>query len=318
MTNTPRKIATRVLRDLGDEVADLVTPLAFGLSSDGEVFVAGRLREATLYDERGGARFPKSMLDEPHDWVVVRARECGSVRRLHLRNERPNFAYVQALSDGILLVAARCNWQRNGPEENAVVIADDGRALRRFALGDGINDVRATASDDIWVSYFDEGIFGNRGWGNPGPDPIGAAGLVHFGPRGDVRGAYDAAAAGTDAICDAYALNVDRQGNVWLYFYSEFPIVRLREGRYTRWSCSVLGSHVLAAWESRALLVGSYGEPASARIMDLRHDGSARIVEEAIVVTPEGAPITPMRAVSIGPEVFFFDGKRVLGLGEWC
>ena len=32
----------------------------------------------------------------------------------------------------------------------------------------------------IWVSYADEGVYGNFGWGQPGPPPVGAAGLVCF------------------------------------------------------------------------------------------------------------------------------------------
>ena len=318
MTSPLRKIATHVIRDLTFDIADLEAPLAFGVAIDGEILLAGRLRNAKLYDERAGARFPKSMLDEPHDWTVVRARGTGDVRRIHVRGERPSFSYVDAVGDGILLVAARCSWQRKGAEKNAVVLSQDGTVQRRFTLGDGIQDLRVSPSNEIWVSYFDEGIFGNRGWNNPGPEPIGSAGLVCFGPSGERRVDYDAAAAGTDTICDAYAMNVDRDGEIWICFYTEFPIVRLHEGRYTRWSYGTAGASVIAAWETRALLIGDYGAPERARVVELRHDGTTRVIEELTVVTPEGAPIGSMRAVAIGSDVYFFDGRRVLGLSDWC
>jgi hypothetical protein len=55
---------------------------------------------------------------------------------------------------------------------------------------------------------------------HPGPRAIGAAGLVAFSKRGKVRFPYDAAAAGTDSICDAYAMNVAGNGEVWVHFYN--------------------------------------------------------------------------------------------------
>jgi hypothetical protein len=258
------------------------------------------------------------MLDEPHDWIVVRAYATGPARRVHVRGELPSFHYVQALPEGVLLVAARCVWRRGGADKNAVIVGDDGKVIRRLVLGDGINDVRATEAGEIWVSYFDEGVFGNRGWRNPGPEPIGAPGLVCFDAEGETRARYDTTAAGTDMICDAYALNVDRDGDVWVYFYTEFPIVRVRRGRYTRWSCGRRGAHAIAAWESRALLVGGYDDPATACVVELRHDGTTRELEEVTILTPEGTPIERMQIAVLGPDVWFFDGHRVLALDDWC
>ena len=50
-----------------------------------------------------------------------------------------------------------------------------GELRRQFVLGDGIKHVQTTAAGDIWVGYFDEGVYGNYGWGNdPDSEPIGA------------------------------------------------------------------------------------------------------------------------------------------------
>jgi len=85
--------------------------------------------------------------------------------------------HVQPLPDDqILIVAARCRWRPDHPDTNAVVLNPDGSVARRAVLGDGIGHVLATDSGKIWVGYFDEGVYGNYGWGNPRPEPIGAPG----------------------------------------------------------------------------------------------------------------------------------------------
>ena len=314
---TRRRLPTRIVRDLSAELAALARPLVFGVATDGEILVAGRLREANLSDEKAGAAFPKSTLDKAHDWLVVRARETGPVRRLLVRAEWPNFSHVQPLADGILLVAARCRWRPEGPEQNAVVIDEAGAVVRRFTLGDGIEDVRTTPTGAIWASYFDEGVFGNYGWGGPGPAPIGAPGLVRFDDHGELREVYDDEKAGTDGICDAYAVNVNLSETVHVYFYTDFPIVRLREATYARWSCGLAGARALAIRGDRAILVGGYAEPSMGRIVELRSDGNGALVEECSVTTPEGTPIAAMRPAGVGAELFFFDGARVLQLERW-
>ena len=61
---------------------------------------------------------------------------------------------------------------RAGDEEdrNAHVYEADGTPAYSFHAGDAIADVEATERGSIWVSYFDEGVFGHT--------PLGQAGLV--------------------------------------------------------------------------------------------------------------------------------------------
>jgi hypothetical protein len=96
-----------------------------------------------------------------------------------------------------------------------------GRFLRSVNLGDGIADVQATPDGEIWVSYFDEGVFG---------DGIGRYGAICFDAHGDLRFNYGEYAKheGLPLISDCYAMNVSASGDVWLNYYTDFPLVHLR------------------------------------------------------------------------------------------
>ena len=58
----------------------------------------------------------------------------------------------------------RCRWRRDGPDRNAVLYDADGQVVSEHVLGDGIGHVLATSTGQVWVGYFDEGIYGNYGW----------------------------------------------------------------------------------------------------------------------------------------------------------
>ncbi len=94
-------------------------------------------------------------------------------------------------------------------------------------LGDAIESIQTTTDGRIWVSYFDEGVFGSG---------IGRQGLVCFDSSGkDVfRYADFAEQNGLPMICDCYALNVDMSGDVWLNYYTDFPLVRLHDNKLDR------------------------------------------------------------------------------------
>jgi len=96
--------------------------------------------------------------------------------------------------------------RRGRARTQRVVYDEDGLLVREFLLGDGIQDVQATEDGKIWVSYFDEGVYGNFGWGNPGgPSPIGASGLIRFDRAGAIEWEFDPP-ANVEPIDDCYAL----------------------------------------------------------------------------------------------------------------
>ena len=258
--------------------------------------------------------FPPAVHDSPVMYEILRVSPTGV--RSALVTDSTVFHHAQPLPEGFLLVGARCWWTPDGPDKNAVVCDHVGRVLRRFTLGDGIQDVRTTADGTIWVSYFDEGVFGNYGWGGPGPEPIGASGLVAFDPSGRELFHYDPSAAGTGMISDLYALNVaDRE--VWAYFYTEFPLVRIRDGAYTTWSLGLAGAGALAVRFPHVLLYGGYERRDRVCLVALDPSSTRCAVSEARLVDELGKPLGSMFAHGVEDRLYLFDGKVLRTVTSW-
>ncbi len=262
----------------------------------------------------------KSQADRPQSYEVLRFTDAGApAERLRLPAERRNFHYVQPLPDGaLLLVGARCSYVAKGRHErNAIVYGRDGTPLRELTLGDGIQDVQATAEGRLWVSYFDEGVIGNHGWGRGDPDtvPLGQDGLVLYDATGRRLDSYDAKAAGTDIIVDCYALNVASERDTWLYFYTTFPLVRLRDGAPPAvWETGVRGASALAVSDTHVLLAGGYREQASVFQLFALHAGGTRRLGKprAFHFQDEaGTPWQPTWMCGRGPWLYGYEGTRL-------
>jgi hypothetical protein len=226
-------------------------------------------------------------------------------RALLVRGEPLRFNFVQPLGDGMLLVASRTR----GTQPNALALDEQGRARARFTLGDGIEDVRVTPDGTIWVSYFDEGVYGN--------EPLGAAGLNAFTATGELRFQYRADAAGSEPIDDCYALNVSGDGDVWIHFYNEFPIVRIHDGRYHLWHTSVAGASALAVRGKRALLYGDYDRRDVVRVLELGAKGSAVVAAKRPLVDAAGAPFAPELVRGVGASLYCFHHGAVSIVRDW-
>jgi hypothetical protein len=108
-----------------------------------------------------GACFPDPATDRPVEArITVHTPELAAVTPIagltlaHIT--------VQPMPGGAFLVAgARCRWRRDGPDRNGVLYDTDGQVVAERVLGDGIGHVLATSSGQVWIGYFDEGIYGN-------------------------------------------------------------------------------------------------------------------------------------------------------------
>lgn len=198
-------------------------PVAMWAKEQDQGDLAGR------YEGPGGATFPETRTSsQPR--VALTRHEQGQPQPVSttIVNDLPvAHPLVQPLPDGgMLVVGARCAWRESGPEQNALLVDADGSITRTGTLGDGIEHLLVDASGDIWIGYFDEGVFGNFGWGVPGPEPLGSAGIVKW--SSDFEGMWRYEAVDEYWVADCYALNV-ADDQVWACTYSDFPIIRIRD-----------------------------------------------------------------------------------------
>ena len=207
-------------------------------------------------EEKNLAIFPLSKAKKFYPATFFRLDGVEILQKTELSEVEVAFPSVQPLPNGeILLVGARCNYRNGDPEKNALVFDKEGKILRRFVLGDGINDVQTTGDGLIWVSYFDEGIFGNFGWN----EPMGSSGLNCFDSTGQIIWHFKQP-DGFDSICDCYALNVTRNA-VWACYYTDFPLVKINSDKQVQgWKNEIGGASSLAVNDGCVLLWGGYGE----------------------------------------------------------
>ncbi|MCB9614579.1 MAG: hypothetical protein H6721_33065 [Sandaracinus sp.] len=287
--------------------------VAIGVARNGKVYAAAGFTNEAPFAERHGCRFARSRFDVPATYHLI-AWDGGEVRRVIVRDELV-VSYVQPTRQGVLLVGARCVLGRSGPERNAVEYDHTGTVVRRFTLGDGIEDVRTGSDGSVWVSYFDEGVFGNRGWGE-GTEPIGADGCVRFDVDGARTWSFSPTEAGTEMIVDCYAMNVASNDEAWLCFYTGFPIVRVARRGCAVWEPGVRGVQALAIDHDRALLVGDYERPDVTRVVHLGDRGRAKVEAPRPLVTPDGAPLIG-RPVGIAGTLYVVRGTEVFCVMNW-
>jgi hypothetical protein len=308
MMNRRRLLSARCLVDLGAALEGARDPVIFGVGWDLSILAAARSVEESSAGSSSepAAPNPKWLVSEKHRVV----RWCdGKVESL-LRCGRPVvLSFVQPVCDGVLLAHLMDRGELESDDTNVVVVDWHGQELRRFRAGGGIQDLRVTRDGTVWVSYFDEGVFGN--------DPISYSGLVALTAEGNVCFRYDARVALTGAIADACAMNVVSERDVWLYFYPEFAIVRIVDNVYYVWNLGVSGARALAIADERVLLLGNYKDRSVGRIVELSRSGTAKVVEEVTVVDDCGEPFGDVEARGVGKNLYFFRDRRVYVLDSW-
>jgi len=267
-------------------------------------------REALFaqHSQPGWATFPKPRAEHRYEASVL-VHDGRNVRRTAIEDDT-SFPHVQPMPNGeILLVGARCQRLPDGSAQlNARVYGPDGQLRHEFCLGDGIEDVQATLDGNVWVSYFDEGIYGNFGWGGPdGQEPLGAAGLVRFDAEGREEWQYRPP-DGVGAIDDCYALNV-ADGMTWAYYYSNFPLVRIDPaGNVDVWRTDVHGARAFAICEDQVLFYGGYKEERQRCTLWRIGDGEVMDPRELRLIVPSGDRFQGTRLVGRGSILHAFDG----------
>jgi hypothetical protein len=265
-----------------------------------------------------GACFPDPAAARPVEArITVHTPELAAVTRI--AGLVLAYITVQPMPGGRFLVAgARCRWRRDGPDRNGVLYYADGQVVSEGVLGDGIGHVLATRDGQVWVGYFDEGIYGNYGWGRPdSEEPVGAYGIVRFSPELAPAWHYPkyTEVGPWDAVSSCYALNVDDEC-VWTCYDSDFPVVRIRDGAVTGWHNEIRGASALAVAGTRVALFGGYG-PDHDRLA-LAELGADRTqpAGEYRVVLPGGEPFPACtQVIGRGGRLHFLTGTSWYQLG---
>lgn len=208
-----------------------------------------------------------------------------------------SFHHAQPMPEGILL----CNGRQKAQSPNARIYNTDGSLIRELCLGDGIQDLQTTSSGDIWVSYFDEGVFGST---------VASAGLARFDAQGKQTYGFQPNAE-LDWIADCYALNVDNSDQVWFYYYTPFPLVRLRRGVIDGiWRPGIAGAHAFAIFGDRIVMHSGYSQQ-DWRLLSLNNDGSATDLGALDCLGEDGEPLPASSACARSHYIWFVHGSIV-------
>jgi len=203
---------------------------------------------------------PHSVSRVAYNLDVAMLSADGDVEQMSVADVQIARPFVQPTSDGtLLLVGSRSRYTSGGPESNALLVSPDGETIRSFCVGDGVQSVHVTRSGRVWMGYFDEGIFGNYGWGGNGlKRPLGSAGLVCWSLDGDNLYNFQPP-DGARHISDCYAMTTVGD-EAWSCYYTDFPIVQVDASFNTRgWPCGVRGAHAIAVVPGAAPMVGLVG-----------------------------------------------------------
>lgn len=280
-----------------------------GVGPDGAVALwaaaadAGRLYERD--EDPGAASFPRTRPATAPAVALAAYADDGSPPAVTVVPALPvAFPLVQPWPDGgYLVVGARCFYRETGPEQNALVIGPDGSIRARGCLGDGIQHLLVDGAGTIWTGYFDEGVYGNFGWGGPGPTALGAAGIVRW--SAELTKVWEFPQHEW-TIDDCYTLNVAGPDEVWACAYSDFPVIMVNRGRVRLFRTrGVRGPHGIVVAPGRVGLIGAYGDPTllvTGELANWRFNETGR----HHLTAPDGRPLPPAQLHCRGSVAHFF------------
>ncbi len=229
----------------------------------------------------------------PHRYRLHQLVRTG-VTALDLPETSDRFGMVQPLGGGRWLLVR--DWDRDATRNNAYVYAPDGQRTAAFSIGWGYNQVHATGDDRLWVGFDDEGVYKYSSFGQAGAVCLDLEGqpLLRFL---DIAQQND-----LPTIDDCIAINVGDDDTVWLYYYGDYPLVRLINGRFDRiWrDFPVTWARGFAVSGGRALFAGSYRYPNLLFLVDLE----TRAVQKLLPVDQHGEGITFTGAIGRGARLY--------------
>jgi len=256
-----------------------------------------------------GVTFPKVWTERPHAVRIVRF-DGSNITQRDIPNQHWNFYHVQPLPDDELLLVvsrSRC-FSDDVYDLNAKVFAFNGAFKREFLLGDGIRDVQATTDGRIWVSYLDEGIFGNFGW----REPVGKPGLILWDRFGSRIFAYSPPPGFGlyRKMSSCYALNVVSGVETWCYYIDmapsgTFPLISLQDADIaSHWESPVHGARGIAIWQNYVLFAGAFRKRDEFSLYELFDAGRIKRRMTFKAMNEDGAALDANRVAARGSAIF--------------
>jgi len=235
----------RLWVDLREELADKEI-LSFSLGYDDKLYVLALPKEYFEGLSKSNRRLPLHS-KKPYDFVVFVA-DSTAVHSYHIPKQKQLYHFVQPLTDDELLLV--CSRTRK-VKENARVFTEDSTLRRSFSLGDAIESTQTTSTGEIWTSYFDEyliqDLHGLHRWDRHGNE------VYRYQPVAGLNS--------IDFIADCYAMNVVSDDTIWIYYYTDFPLVKIIDDEIVDyWQSSIYGSHWFAVHNNHIVFVGSYDD----------------------------------------------------------
>jgi hypothetical protein len=206
------------------------------------------------------------------------------------------YSFAQPLPGGRwLLVESRLAQDRS---PNADIFDEKGNLLLSIVAGDGIEHIQTTMAGDIWIGYFDEGVYSGG--------ELEHSGLVCLTEQGQPCLRYWSDIAQPNrlpCIDDCYAINVSGENEVWAVYYSHFPVVRLRHKTLDKaWlDFPAKAVRAFAVDTDRLLMTPAYRREGPLYLTNLQ-DSS---IEEIQVLDSLGHPLHFDRSFGRGPLLCF-------------
>ena len=217
------------------------------------------------------------------------------------------FPMIQPLPGGRILIAdssAVIDRDSGAPVHPSTwIYSPSGAVVASGSLGDGIQHLLTTSPGDIWVGYFDQGIYGGGS--------VEHHGLVRF--SADLVPEWLFPYGELEPIDDCYALNVMDE-IATAYYYSAFDLAQITEGAARTWSVGVPGASVVLLAEDRIALIGGYGEDQHRVVHGRLCEGRQfeRLGEGRLRFPGDMPPSDQRYSVARGSELHVFDGLQWL------
>jgi len=295
-----KKINLQPLSIFGDVADERI--IACGLLGNGEIYWLELLNKPDYLEEKNtGAIFAKIIPEKANSYIIHSIKN-GKYRNFTIKNQKLNYHFPLPLAANkwlFMTSRSRFDKKRKTGDKNARMIDETGALLNEYCFGDGIEKI-VFLNNEIWTSYFDEGVFGNFGW----EQPIGKSGLVCWDLNGKLVYEYNNPKA--ESIDDCYAMNADGE-NLYIHYYSSFPLVKIdKDKKCTTLDIDFEGSD-FAVFNEYFLFRKAYAEDNSLFLFK-RENNKLKLVKE-LKINEKGKPITNFGTYSSGQYLLIREGR---------